>query len=130
VVADIAAETEELFREDPGWQELLPAMVDEAVEEERQVRRHVAHAVAGGPLEVPPLAIRPARSARIYHVDAEQLDLDLTPDRLGGADVVYRFYDAATDLLALITQHRFTPRWLHADVLDEWAYELHLACLV
>jgi superfamily II DNA or RNA helicase len=130
VPEDIAEETEELFREEAVWAELLPALVDEAVEEERQVRRHVSRATARGRVDVPPLAIRPSRSARIYPVDPSQIDLDVDPQRLGGADVVYRFYEPSTDILALITQHRVTPRWPHADVLDEWVYELHVTCLV
>lgn len=130
VPEDIAAEVSDLYHEDVGWAELLPRMIDEAVEDERQVRRQVARATVSGPVEIPPLALRPARSARIYHVRSDDITLDIDPVRLGGADVVFRFHDAETDTLALITQHRSTPRWIQSDVLDEWAYELHVVCLI
>ena len=130
VPEDIAGEVSDLYHEDVGWAELLPTKIDEAVEDERQVRRHVARATVSGPIEIPPLALRPARSARIYHVRSEDITLDVDPARLGGADVVFRFYDMDTDMVAIVTQHRSTPRWIHSDVLDEWAYELHIVCLV
>lgn len=130
VPIDIADELQELYLEDRAWQDLLPAIYDESLEHERTLRRYVDQADTSGPIEVSPLAIRPSRSARILHVSADQIELDVDPPRLGGTDVVWRFYSEETDLLALITLRRNAPRWLHADTLDTWQYELHLACLV
>jgi superfamily II DNA or RNA helicase len=130
VPGDVGEETEELYREEPAWRDLLPSIVDAAVEEERQVRRYVADAVSGGPLDLPALAIRPARSARIFRVDPAAINLNVEPRRLGYADVDFRFFSPESDLVAFVTRHRQRPRWLHADVLDAWWFELHLACVV
>ncbi len=130
VPLDIAEELEALYREDASWQDLLPTIYDESVEEERALRKYVDQAHTSGPIEVSPLAIRPGRSARILRVAADELDLDVDPPRLGGTEVVWRFYSEETDLLALVTLRRHAPRWLHADTLDTWQYELHLACSV
>ena len=127
---DVGPETEILYREDRSWQELLPDLVDGLVEEERQVRRFLNRGNwEPASLRLPPLAIRPARSARIFHADGG-LDLNVTPARLGGADVVWRFHSAEAELLALVTQHPQRPRWLDDEMLDAWNFELHLACFV
>jgi superfamily II DNA or RNA helicase len=130
-IEDVGPETKELYREDAAWQELLPALVDAAVAEERAVRQFVREADwQGRPLQLPPLALRPGRSARIYRTKDLAINLDIQPERLGGADVVWRFYNAGAELLALVTAHRERPRWLHADLLDAWDPQLHIACHV
>jgi hypothetical protein len=128
---DVGPETEELYREDPSWAELLPKIFDATVAAERAVRRFVGDAAwEGKPLDLPPLAVTPARSARIFRCRGLSLELDVNPRRLGQADVVWRFLSPERDLLALVTAHRERPPWLHADVLDTWRPELHLACYV
>jgi superfamily II DNA or RNA helicase len=131
VPEDVDAETDVLYREDRSWQELLPDLVDGLIEEERQVRGFVNQGTwEPASLRIPPLAVRPGRSARIYVVDPEQIDLDVTPTRIGGAEVVWRFHSHEADLLALVTQHPQRPRWLDDEILDAWTFELHLACLI
>ena len=128
---DVGPETEELYREDPSWAALLPKIFDATVAAERAVRRFVGDAAwEGKPLDLPPLAVTPARSARIFRCRGLSLELDVNPRRLGQADVVWRFLSPERDLLALVTAHRERPPWLHADVLDMWRPELHLACYV
>src|SRR5207342_1976581 len=76
VPEDVGRETEVLYREDRSWQELLPDLVDGLIEEERQVRRFLNRGTwEPASLRIPPLAIRPARSARIFHVEAERINL-------------------------------------------------------
>lgn len=131
VPEDVDEETDVLYREDRSWQALLPDLVDGLIEEERQVRGFVNQGTwEPASLRIPPLALRPGRSARIYRVDPEQIDLDVTPARLGGADVVWRFHSHEADLLALVTQHPQRPRWLDDEILDAWTFELHLVCLI
>jgi superfamily II DNA or RNA helicase len=131
VPEDVGPETEILYREDRSWQDLLPDLVDGLVDEERQVRRFLNRGTwEPASLRIPPLAIRPARSARIFHVGGGQVNLDVSPMRLGGADVVWRFYSPESGLLAMVTQHAQRPRWLEDEMLDAWNFELHLACLV
>jgi superfamily II DNA or RNA helicase len=128
---DVDEETDILYREDRSWQQLLPDLVDGLIEEERQVRGFVNQGTwEPASLRIPPLALRPGRSARIYRADPGQIDLDVTPAKLGGADVVWRFHSHDADLLALVTQHPQRPRWLDDEVLDAWTFELHVACLI
>ena len=47
---------------------------------------------------------RPRRT--LLRVAADELDLDVDPPRLGGTEVVWRFYSEETDLLALVTLRR------------------------
>jgi len=131
VPEDVDQETDVLYREDRSWQELLPDLVDGMIEEERQVRGFVNQGIwEPASLRIPPLAVCPGRSARIFQVDPEQIDLDVTPTRIGAADVVWRFHSHEADLLALVTQHPQRPRWLDDEILDAWTFELHLACLI
>jgi superfamily II DNA or RNA helicase len=131
VPRDVGPETDILYREDRSWQELLPGLVDGLIEEERQVRRYLNNGTwEPSSLRLPPLAIRPGRSARIFHADQASIDLNVSPTRLGGADVVWRFHSADSGLLALVTQHPQRPRWLDDEMLDASTFELHLACFI
>ncbi len=128
---DIEGETSILYHEDSAWEELLSALVDGAIEEERAVRQFVKAGQwdSRASIEFPPLAVRPARSSRIFYVDPEAINLDIQPSFIGGAPVEWRFFSPDNDLLALVTRHLQRPRWLDSDLLDTWVFELHLVCL-
>ncbi len=64
----VEGETRELYRQKRDWAELMPEIVDAAAQAERQVRRYVSGAQRTGPLELPPRALTPPRSARIYRL--------------------------------------------------------------
>jgi superfamily II DNA or RNA helicase len=51
---EVTDETAALYREDVGWRKLLPALVDSAIDYERQVRVFVQESVVDGSLELPP----------------------------------------------------------------------------
>src|SRR5205823_5031974 len=102
----VEGETRELYRQDRDWAELMPEIVDAAQREERRIRRYVAEADVTGPLDLAARALTPPKSARIYRLAAEVTPtLDVDPERVGRADVVFRFFDAGTDLVAFVT-HR------------------------
>ncbi len=127
---DVTDETRELYREDQAWEKLLPDIVDAAVEQERRLRRYVHEARQDGTPEIAPLAFTPPKSVHIYRTNGLVIDLDVSPSSIAGSDVVYRFFNAATNLLALVTRRIQHPRWLRTDALDFMSHALHLATWV
>ena len=84
----VEGETQELYRADRDWADLMPDIVDAAHEEERRIRRYAARGRVSGPLDVSARALAPPRSARIYRLpDGLEPELDIDPERLGRADV-------------------------------------------
>ena len=126
----VSGETRELYEAEVAWHELLPGIVDAAVHEERRTREYIEHAVRDGPVEIPPLAIAPPKSARIYRTHDLQLDLDVELGTVQGAEVVSRFCDTSTNLVAFVTRRVESPRWLRTDALDATIFEHHVACWV
>jgi superfamily II DNA or RNA helicase len=130
IPAMVEGETRDLYREDAAWRELLPQITDAALERERRVRHYLSDADVDGPVDLPPRALTPPRSARIYRLGDAVPDLDVHPTRVGPAEVILRFYDADSQLLALVTQRNHRPRWADTTVLDRPEFELHLATWV
>jgi superfamily II DNA or RNA helicase len=127
----VEGETRELYRQKRDWAELMPEIVDAAAQAERQIRRYVSGAQRTGPLQLPPRALTPPRSARIYRLaDGVTPMLDVEPDRIGWADVVFRFYDQPTALVAFVTHRVVKQRWAQTSMLDVEQFELHLATWV
>lgn len=109
----------------------MPEIVDAAAQTERQIRRYVSGAQRTGPLKLPPRALTPPRSARIYRLADEVTPiLDVEPDRIGRADVVFRFYDQPTALVAFVTHRVVKQRWAQTSMLDVEQFELHVATWV
>lgn len=128
---DISRDTADLYRSGQEWEELLPQMVDSAVDEEKATRKFVKEAETQSPSEeiVPWLAITPPRSVQVYELeDAPPLDLRL--DRLGKVPVVQSMYQSESDLYAAITEELLGPRFLQSDHLDGRTYRLHTATWV
>lgn len=127
----VEGETRELYNQDRDWAELMPEIVDAAQREEQVIRRYVANAHVAGPLEVPPRAITPPKSARIYRLpDDATPTLDVEPPRIGRAQVAFRLYDPGTDLVAFVTHRVVRQRWAETTLLDVPEFELHLATWV
>jgi superfamily II DNA or RNA helicase len=127
----VEGETRELYRQKRDWAELMPEIVDAAAQAERQVRRYVSGAQRTGPLELPPRALTPPRSARIYRLpDGVTPLLDVEPSRIGWGEVVFRFYDQPSALVAFVTHRVVRQRWAQTSMLDVAQFELHLATWV
>lgn len=128
---DISRDTADLYRSGQEWEELLPQMVDSAVDEEKATRQFVKQAATntqGGEV-VPWLAIGPPRSVQVYEL-TEAPPLDLRLDRLGKVPVVQSLYQAESDLYAAVTEELMRPRFLKSDHLDGTMYRLHTATWV
>lgn len=125
---EVEGETRELNNQDRDWAELMPEIVDAAQREEQAIRRYVADAHVAGPLDVPPRAITPPKSARIYRMaDDVTPTLDVEPERIGRAQVVFRLYDPGTALVAFVTLRKVSQRWAETPLLDVPEFDLHLA---
>jgi superfamily II DNA or RNA helicase len=124
---DVSDETAALYRDDAVWEELLPAMVDSSVDEERRVRRFARGLATYDPSvhRVPALALAPPRATHVYRL-SDPPSLDFRPPRLGDGKVIERYQHEDEHLLAFITQHRLHPRFLRRDMLDSLEHYLHI----
>lgn len=126
----VEGETRELYRQDRDWGELMPEIVEAAEREERHVRTYISQADVSGSLELAPRMLNPPRSARIYRVPDASPDLDIEPDRIARADVVFRFFDAETSLVAFVTHRTVAQRWADSPLLEVSEFSLHVATWV
>jgi superfamily II DNA or RNA helicase len=130
---DLSRDTETLYRSEKAWEQLLPALIDSAVDQEKATRRFVKEAVTkdDGAEVVPWLAISPSRSVQVYEltVDADP-DLNLGVQSLGGVEVIQSLYQAESNLFAAVTQELLRPRFLRTTHLDGTRYRLHAATWV
>lgn len=127
----VDGETRDLYRDDRDWAELMPEIVDAAQREERTIRRYVAGAHVTGPLDLAARALTPPKSARIYRLaDGIIPTLNVDPERIGRSDVVFRFFDAGSNMIAFITRRIVAQRWAQTQALEVPEFELHLATWV
>lgn len=129
---ELTAETSALYREDVAWAQLLPDLVDAAVQREVDTRHYISDATVTGPEDVPTSAITPQRLVQVFDVtglDVDQINLaaELPSLRLGHELV--RMLDADSVLLALITERVVRPKWFQGDGLDHLEHHLVLAVL-
>jgi hypothetical protein len=126
---EVTNETSELYREDVGWQKLLPELVDSALARERDVREFVERAVVRSSIDVAPLSLTPSRSVHIYRTQARP-NLDVDVRDIAGARVVQSFFHRESSTAAFVTQRIVRPSFMRLDVLDSPVYELHLVTWV
>jgi superfamily II DNA or RNA helicase len=125
----VTDETKGLYREDVAWRDLLPALVDSAVDREREIREYVTAAAITGRLNLPPLALTPPRMAHVFRtIQGPNLDAELT--EVAGAEVVQRIEHDESRTLAFVTRRIERPRFLRLDTLDTPVHELHLVTWV
>jgi hypothetical protein len=127
--SSVTNETKALYREDVAWRDLLPAVVDSAVDREREIREYVTGASISGPLRLPALALAPSRMAHIFRTEeAPNLQANMTD--IAGAEVVQRIEHDQSQTLAFVTRRVERPRFLRLDTLDAPIHELHLVTWV
>jgi superfamily II DNA or RNA helicase len=121
----VTEETSALYREDVGWQKLLPELVDSAIDYEREVRRFVDDATVGGSLDLSPLSLTPARNVHIF-LTGSAPDPHAHLDEIGDARVVQRFIHDESRTVAFVTRRMFRPPFLRLNNLDVPIHDLHL----
>ncbi|MGH2797939.1 MAG: DEAD/DEAH box helicase family protein, partial [Thermoleophilaceae bacterium] len=124
----VTEETAELYREDVAWAQILPQLVDAAVQRERETRHYLSEATTSGPEELSALALTPRRMCQVFETSASPtVDLSTDISRLPHGRIVFRFVDTDGVLLALVTERVVRPGWIESDVLDSYEYHLLLA---
>ena len=125
---DVQDVTCALYQEDAAWAELLPALADAAVAEERDRRQYIQGFTAPPPDTFSLHAVAHACQAEVLELDDADgpPDLHATITNLGDGAVWWSSTDEAGDMLAIVTQRRRRPPWMRADTLDTIEYDLHL----
>ena len=127
VNVEVQDETRALYAEDQSWAELLPAIADAAIAEERDRRQFVLGFTPPPPDTFSLHAVSPAVHAEVFAIDGLQVDLDVSLDSIGRGRVMWQSVDADHNVLAIVTQVIDGPPWLRAAALDAPRYELHIA---
>lgn len=125
---DVSGETAALFRKDAVWETLVPALVDTAVDRERQLRSFTSELTTLGfeQHKVSALAIAPPRSTHIFRL-ADAPDFNFEPSTIASSEVIERFRHSDDRFLAFVTRRRLHPRFMRNDVLDSVEHHLHIA---
>jgi superfamily II DNA or RNA helicase len=128
---DVSDETAELFREDAVWEDILPKLVDTAVDEEKRLREFTSglSTLGGGLHQISALGIAPPRSTHIFRMP-DPPDFSYDPGKLGGGEVIERFRHSSDDFVAYLTRRRLHPRFMRDDALDSSEHHLHVATWV
>lgn len=124
----------ELYQEDADWSSLLPGIVDDAIQEDRDEK------VFSGELATPPMQLaleelRPLVRATVYEVSDgwEPPFVDGTipaclsrGQQVRGKEILYATLTPDNRTLLVVTQGKRSPRWNLGSGLDSPEYALHL----
>lgn len=123
---DVEDETRALYQEDASWSELLPALADTAIADERDRRIYLQGFDPPPPDSFSLHALAPARESEVFELSHDAIDLTVDIDTLAGAEVWWSSTDDIGDLRALVTRRRDRPSWMRTGTLDGISYDLHL----
>lgn len=125
---EVQDETRVLYANDKSWAEMLPAIAESAVAQERERRIYLRQLVPSDDAALSPYAIQPRLQAEVFSMPSDRdVSLSLNGDSLGSGTVIQSYLDDQGDLLAVVTQRRIRPSWLRSDAYDGYEYSLHLA---
>lgn len=122
---EVQDETRELYQDDASWAELIPALSESAIEEERERREYVGEFPVPDIEELSTYALRPRKMAQLFELRGE-VNLDVVPENLAGGFIIYRGLDEQQQMLVLVTEHWVRPDWINSDALDVPHYEIHV----
>lgn len=135
VFPELKGVVRQLYDEDADWAEVLPGVIDDLIEREKNERAFVS---GFGPShgEILPDRLQPLLRAVIYEISdttwRPSFDQCDVPEPLGsgepftGGRIVYSGVDAEGQLLVVGVQHVAQPRWTSDPGLAETTYALHL----
>lgn len=131
---ELQAETQELFRADSSWDEVIPALADAQVSQERGRRDFADHTVVAQPPE-PDLArlsvraLNPQRHIKVYETDPEAaVDLSPPPELPGRLQSVARWIDDRGHYAIAIIAEVQRKKWSLSDLIASKDYDLLIAC--
>jgi len=135
VFPELKGVVRKLYDEDADWAEVLPGVIDDMIEREKNERAFVS---GFGPAhgEILPDRLQPLLRAVIYEISdttwRPSFDQGDVPEPLDsgeeftGGRIVYSGVDAEGQLLVVGVQHVAQPRWTSDPGLAETTYALHL----
>lgn len=135
VFPELKGVVRQLYDEDADWAEVLPGVIDDMIEREKQERAFVS---GFGPAhgEILPDRLQPLLRAVIYEITdttwRPSFDQGDLPEPLNsgeeftGGRIVYSGVDTEGQLLVVGVQHVAQPRWTSDPGLAETTYALHL----
>lgn len=125
----VEGETRELYAADVAWGELVPALTEAAVENERVRRRYIRTLPEPATGAFSMFALSPKLQTEVFEVPAGAT-VTLAEDRVKGAlagrAVMHAAVDDERQLLVIVTRHPARPEWLQSPALDTVDHELHL----
>lgn len=134
VYPELKGVVRELYDEDSDWAKVLPGILDEDIERERQDRAF-AEAFPESATEIQPAFLRPLKRCFVYETSPdwrppflEALPEEVAPGaRFAGGTVLYAGADAHSRIFVLVLRFAESPRWNIDPALSNVRYELHLA---
>ena len=119
----VEEEVRRLYRNDSGWRELIPELVEQVA---GSVLRDIRHGASDLLLGINVDDLRPYYSTRLYRV--HEADLKLNADIDLGEDIGIYPLPSEEDvaLLGLITEVQKTPAWAMRSGIETSQFDLHL----
>lgn len=125
----------QLYEEDADWAEVLPGVIDDLIEREKEERSFVAgFAPAHG--EIVPERLQPLLRSVIYEVadttwrpafsDGRVPEALAVGEAFAGGRIVYSGVDPEGTLMVIGVQHVDQPRWTNDPGLADTTHRLHL----
>lgn len=124
-----------LYDEDADWAEVLPGIIDDQIQREREERAFVAEfgATHG---EILPDRLEPLQRAVVYEVadptwrpafaDGQVPNALVEGESLAGGRILYSGVNPEGELLVIGVRHVTQPKWTNDPGLAETTYGLHL----
>lgn len=133
VFPELQGVVRDLYAEDADWIEVLPGLIDEDVQREREDRQFVQRFPASR-TEVDPSHLEPTKRAIVYEVPAdwEPKFLAEPPNDLqegapfAGGTIQYSGSDVDAGLLVVVVRYAERPKWSTDPALTNLKYELHV----
>lgn len=128
----------QLYAEDQDWALVLPRIIDDEIQEERE-NTNFALRFSGPSTEIHPAHLRPLLRSiilEIYDPAWEPFFLsDQIPSELllgnnfNGGQIVYSQHDHESGIFVLVVKHSGSPRWSNDPSVQNVEYQLHMLAL-
>lgn len=133
VFPELQGVVRDLYAEDSDWVEVLPGLIDEDIQREREDRQFIQRFPASR-TEVDPSHLEPTKRAIVYEVPADWEPGFLTeppPDLqegmpFAGGRILYAGSDVETGLLVVVVRYVERPKWSTDPALTNVQYEVHV----
>jgi superfamily II DNA or RNA helicase len=135
VFPELRGAVRRLYEEDADWSQVLPGVIDDDIQAERD-EREFAEELGEGHFEIVPDRLEPLQRAIVYEIAdlswrpsfaSGSVPDDLTVGHsFAGGRIVYSGVDQEGQILVIGVRHVSTPRWSTDPGLLETTYSLHI----